>query len=68
MQELVLRKTTEQINTCAEDREEFMSSNDRTQEDTNGHMTLVEQPEISTEDVRAALSNMKHGKAPGKKL
>ncbi|KAL3278925.1 hypothetical protein HHI36_016443, partial [Cryptolaemus montrouzieri] len=27
------------------DREEFMSNNDRTQEDTNRHMALVEQPE-----------------------
>ncbi|KAL3288287.1 hypothetical protein HHI36_002735 [Cryptolaemus montrouzieri] len=61
---LFWEKTTDQINTCAEDAEEFMSSNDRTQEDTNRHMTLVEQPEISTENVRVALSNMKNGKAP----
>ncbi|KAL3286475.1 hypothetical protein HHI36_000981 [Cryptolaemus montrouzieri] len=52
-------------NLLTEDREECMSSNDRTQEDTNRHITLVEQPEISTEDVRVALSNIKNGKAPG---
>ncbi|KAL3270071.1 hypothetical protein HHI36_009129 [Cryptolaemus montrouzieri] len=52
-------------NLFKEDREEFMSSNDRAQEDTNRHMTLVEQPEISTEDVTVALSNIKNGKALG---
>ncbi|KAL3285910.1 hypothetical protein HHI36_000428 [Cryptolaemus montrouzieri] len=51
-------------NLLTEDREEFMSSNERKQEDTNRHMILVEQPEILTEDVRVALSNMKNGKAP----
>ncbi|KAL3285069.1 hypothetical protein HHI36_019193 [Cryptolaemus montrouzieri] len=51
-------------NLITEDREEYMSSNDRTQEDTNRHMTLVEQPEITTEDVRVALSIIKNGKAP----
>ncbi|KAL3271429.1 hypothetical protein HHI36_021909 [Cryptolaemus montrouzieri] len=51
-------------NLLTEDREKFMSSNDRTQEDINKHMTLVEQPEISTEDVRVALSSEKNGKKP----
>ncbi|KAL3288716.1 hypothetical protein HHI36_003151, partial [Cryptolaemus montrouzieri] len=51
-------------NLLREDKEEFMISNDRRQENTNRHMTLVEQPEISTEDVRVALSNMKNGRAP----
>ncbi|KAL3284616.1 hypothetical protein HHI36_018770 [Cryptolaemus montrouzieri] len=51
-------------NLFTEDKEEFISSNDRIQEDTNRHMILVEQQEISTEDVRVALSNMKNGKAP----